>query len=371
MDTVLREAKAAHDALVSTASACDNWTSEQWPAKRKEGEAAIKAFHNEFAKLLRYNRSLDLAVTAKKSRDTKDKRNASARSKRVAQKMTERGVPSALADCIASFLEDKPKDTALTHFCRGTYNLRYDKDLSNVNYPLVFDHNVTNYWTDELKRSVDVTREDVARAIKKGTQKMVKEEIQFGSKLISVSKGVSFKPPLDAPMVLLEPVLSLYRACAMATDVDSVPILCLPTVATIVRGYAFVVFLEIDDMLTHGYEVERLSGYLDKVLDRGLDGINHCGLVEGDSFYVPLGYVAIAVYLNHQDQDDFEYGAHIAYPAMPEKPEGMSARVIAEAVARLTRATSHGLPAFAAPNGSRAKAWLKSLASGFAETPTA
>ena len=109
MDTVLREAKAAHDALVSTASACDNWTSEQWPAKRKEGEAAIKAFHNEFAKLLRYNRSLDLAVTAKKSRDTKDKRNASARSKRVAQKMTERGVPSALADCIASFLEDKPK----------------------------------------------------------------------------------------------------------------------------------------------------------------------------------------------------------------------------------------------------------------------
>jgi hypothetical protein len=308
VEAILKKANDAHEAVREQVDLINGWPAADYVQNREFVEGLMKEFDAMFSQLLDFHAGMMLIRKDVKAKETAANRKRRDKRKAFELALVDAGAPANFVSVIGGLRDELGDDQFLKVFARWAFNMDLQPS-STFDRPLLLgDYAVappTGYHS-ELPRVLHELKDEANTETDKAVAKLPKATVQQCCKPLmthvtlqhnvdcqtteSVDAGSS---KFDIKGSFL-PLLTVQANGLMDLDYAVHPCPGIARWISCTRGYAMILFLDIQEMISSGFGLDTVPQYIEKLGD--LCGQKPMiGLPEGRTCFVPFGIVPVVI----------------------------------------------------------------------------
>jgi hypothetical protein len=191
-------------------------------------------------------------------------------------------------------------------------------------------------------------RELAAEQAAKGVKQLDRDDVDQGVKLLKTDAlcfndllgGVPNEPfHLSTP---LEPTLTVQAAWTLSLRMENNPCAGLAHFLTVMAGYAYIVVLDVEELIAAGGTMDTISQFLDNAdAPHFFKKAPTFSVPQGKSIFVPFGMIPLVVGVGSKNGEECMHLSYVSYYVMDtRRASASSGQLKAEVAAYITRSSS-------------------------------
>ena len=359
----LQKANNAYNEVRSLADDVMTWEAKDYDEKRAAAEDTMKMFREQFKVLLDFHPSLMMIKAQITKKKVGDRRSAREKTKTFSASLqSEGGLPASFADYLAEYSTDRGSKL-LEEECSWHSPMLLEQ-TSAFDRPLKvqYGNGDETHWHQELNNGLRGCEEKASKLASNGANGCTRRGMSACVKALD-SQQFSFNPGGSSQALAsgagnyfdivgeCSPILCAQHDWTFSVDLDAHPVQGFSTFLSVVTGVALIIFLDIADMGSKEFGIERTAAYLESLEADDISKLPRMVISRGGHCFVPFGVLPIVVGMN--DRVDEIQSAHVAYVLRlvldSNQVKGANAQVRAEIISSLTRAKAKAQTFFGGP----------------------
>jgi hypothetical protein len=365
-EAVMSAAKVAFDRVKFVSEDLLGWKAAAWETEKKIAEADLGKFQQAFTTMMDYRSSILTVGKDIRNRGSNSRRNETRAANDQKSQLVELGVPSTLAEVLATLMKDKKGDSRFEAFSCAPYAADVlEKDTFTAPKCIrTVDCRLDTRWHAKMKAFGEGYSDQISLKVPQGIKRLEKDELSHGVVMLACYRQFTFDADeTEIELFKLEanlpPLLFVQRAWAFSDCLENIPYAGMMGFLRVFTGYLIVMVVELASIVGAGYGLDSLTGYLETLSCNELTKFPTFGIRAGDSMFIPFGFVPLAIAVDKVDGDEYDYcGYAVQYLLDHRAPSVADKSVRAEIHAHLLRGIGRGGKVFHGENKRLLESWV-------------